>query len=117
VFDAADGDLFDKITDAGCFTQAQSSEIIRPVLATLAFLHGRCVAFRDVKPENLWLVGGAPRLCDFGCAGEFNPTDDPPMATKMGTPYYSAPQVTVGNYTCKAECWSAGVFLYVMLCG
>jgi len=39
------------------------------------------------------------------------------MKTKIGTPYYMAPEVLEGSYDQTCDMWSIGVITYCLLCG
>lgn len=78
---------------------------------------------RDLKPENLLLdqkkkVGGKLhiKLIDFGTSTLFDPKKK--ANGKFGTPYYIAPEIlSKSHYTEKCDLWSAGVIMYIILCG
>lgn len=76
---------------------------------------------RDIKLENTLLDNAKPRpnvkICDFGYSkNEF--VDSRPK-TVSGTPDYIAPEVLLHDQYDgkKADIWSCGVMLYVMLTG
>ena len=80
-----------------------------------------CACRRDIKLENTLLDAAQPlpnvKLCDFGYSkNEF--VDSRPK-TVSGTPDYIAPEVLLNDQYdgMKADIWSCGVMLYVMLTG
>jgi serine/threonine-protein kinase SRK2 len=118
-------------------SEAECSFFFRQLVAALRFCHGRCIVYRDVKPENVLLDGGCPptlRLCDFGVARRWGAAAGPHgMTTFAGTPGYFAPQVLgcmfsaggpggsgsaagAGVYNgAAADVWSAGALLSELL--
>ena len=78
--------------------------------------HASGVVHRDIKPENIMITdSGSVRLIDFGLS-KVN-KGDKRLTTIAGTPFYMAPEVLDGNYGAKADIWSLGVLLYVLVSG
>lgn len=117
---AAGGELFDRICDAGRFSEAEARFFFQQLISGVAYCHQKGIAHRDLKLENTLLDGSdAPRLkiCDFGYS-KSSLLHSMPKST-VGTPAYIAPEVLVSKkYDGKtADVWSCGVTLFVMLVG
>lgn len=96
------------------YTEARAREIIRMVLMALTHCHALNIVHRDIKPENIMFdAQGQVRLVDFGLAIQTTNT----LHIKAGTPYFMSPDVINGSYGPKADIWSLGVVLYMMICG
>lgn len=102
-------------------SEKDAAYIMRQVLSAITYCHGKGVAHRDLKPENILIDsiekdGGINiKIIDFGTALFFSPQVK--LQETLGTPYYIAPEVLMGNYTEKCDIWSIGVILYILLCG
>lgn len=113
------GELFDKILNDGCFSEHMAADSMRELLSVVLYMHDRHIAHRDIKPENFLInvaaTGSMLKAIDFGTAQRYLPGQ--PMSYKIGTAYYIAPEVLREEYTEKCDIWSAGIVLYIMLCG
>jgi len=120
------GELFHRIIDKGCFSEAEAQNLFAQILMSMEYLHSMDIVHRDVKPENiLYTSAGANdiKLIDFGYAGIWSA--DKPLTGLCGTPDYVAPEVlswyddddTGTPYGKGSDLWSLGVLLYVILSG
>lgn len=118
----AGGDLFDKIEpDYGVDTDV-AHMYFRQLLNGVSFLHSKGVAHRDIKPENIFLSeDGNLKIGDFGFATLFRRPSDGSRRqcnSVCGSPPYVAPEVLKGVYDAdRADIWSCGIVLYVLLRG
>ena len=54
-------------------------------------------------------------LIDFGLSKHFSPNER--LTQKVGSCYYTAPEVLNGNYDHRCDVWSLGVLCYMLLSG
>eukprot|EP00249_Psilotum_nudum_P015641 c25442_g3_i1 orf=427-1443(+) len=117
---AAGGELFERICNAGRFSEDEARYFFQQLISGVSYCHAMQICHRDLKLENTLLDGSdAPRLkiCDFGYS-KSSILHSQPKST-VGTPAYIAPEVlSRKEYDGKiADVWSCGVTLYVMLVG
>uniref|UniRef100_A0ACD6A5D8 Uncharacterized protein n=1 Tax=Avena sativa TaxID=4498 RepID=A0ACD6A5D8_AVESA len=117
---ASGGELFERICNAGRFSEDEARFFFQQLLSGVSYCHSMQLCHRDLKLENTLLDGStAPRLkiCDFGYS-KSSVLHSQPKST-VGTPAYIAPEVLLKKeYDGKiADVWSCGVTLYVMLVG
>lgn len=117
---AAGGELFERICNAGRFSEDEARFFFQQLICGVSYCHDMQICHRDLKLENTLLDGSpAPKLkiCDFGYS-KSSLLHSQPKST-VGTPAYIAPEVlSRKEYDGKiADVWSCGVTLYVMLVG
>jgi len=114
------GELLEYIAKSGVFTEDMASHIMKQILSAIAYLHSQNIIHSDLKAENIMLVQKDDedfycKLIDFGMASKFDP--DKKMSQIQGTPYYIAPEVLKNSYDSKADIWSLGVLVFILLTG
>jgi calcium-dependent protein kinase len=115
------GELFDRIIQVGHYTERKAAELMKMILLAVNFLHRNNIAHRDLKPENFLFENmeenAQLKLIDFGLSSKFSDKYKDKMESMVGTPYYLAPEVLGGNYDHKADLWSCGVLMFILLSG
>ncbi|KAK7285581.1 hypothetical protein RJT34_20357 [Clitoria ternatea] len=113
------GELFDRIVARGHYTERAAASVTRTIVEVVQMCHKHGVMHRDLKPENFLFANKketAPlKAIDFGLSVFFKPGER--FNEIVGSPYYMAPEVLKRNYGPEVDIWSAGVILYILLCG
>ncbi|KAL3630515.1 Serine/threonine-protein kinase sapk2 [Castilleja foliolosa] len=120
---AAGGELFERICNAGRFSEDEARFFFQQLISGVSYCHSMQICHRDLKLENTLLDGSTAlsaqglKICDFGYS-KSSVFHSQPKST-VGTPAYIAPEVlSRKEYDGKiADVWSCGVTLYVMLVG
>jgi 5'-AMP-activated protein kinase catalytic alpha subunit len=117
---AKGGELFNKVAK-GRLKEDVARTYFQQLISAIDFCHSRGVSHRDLKPENLLLdENGGLKVSDFGLsAAAESRRQDGLLHTTCGTPAYVAPEVIYrkGYDGAKADIWSCGVVLFVLLAG
>lgn len=110
-------------------SEMATSYVARQLFDGLGYMHANDIIHRDLKLENILIAESRQspkgellevKIADFGlskCMETENPHRRSRRMTVVGTPNYLAPEVLMRTYDERADLWSLGVMLYVMLCG
>ncbi|OCH94717.1 kinase-like protein [Obba rivulosa] len=121
------GDLFSYIVGHkdSRLCEGETKYIMYQLLKGLKYLHDKLISHRDLKPENILLHSPGPypriQIADFGLA---RPKAYQETFTVCGTVSYLPPEGILaldhkhlGYVGMPADCWSAGIIMYIMLTG
>lgn len=112
-------ELFKQILKNHAYSEASAARIVKQIFEFVAQIHLKGVAHRDVKPQNfLFKNEDGEEICavDFGFSDFFQKGEV--FQDNLGSPIYVAPEVLWGKgYGREVDVWSAGVVMYLMLCG
>lgn len=127
---------------SGALTLGRALDVVAQVLAALAAAHRKGLVHRDVKPENVLVVGddvadgptqdgpapedspggSAPgtrvKVADFGLARAVTEVTTTATGTVLGTVAYLAPEViTSGTCDARTDVYAVGVLAYELVTG
>jgi len=119
-------DLFDYISSKGALEEEEAGYIVRDILVALDSMSETGIAHRDIKPANILMTtcdeskyGKSVKIGDFGMATLVGV--DGLVRGRCGSPGYVAPEIFEAGpgegYENRIDVFSAGVTLYLMLCG
>jgi len=99
------------------FSRAQNT--IQQVARALAYIHDRGLIHRDVTPGNIRVSpDGDVKLMDFGVVKELEGAEHTTVGEVVGTVAYMAPEQIGGeNIDARADLYSLGAVLYLLLTG
>ncbi|KAK9714980.1 hypothetical protein RND81_06G135200 [Saponaria officinalis] len=113
------GELFDRIIAQGHYSEQAAAKICRQVVEVVRVCHFMGVLHRDLKPENFLLASKDDdvmlKATDFGLSVFIE--EGRVYRDLVGSAYYVAPEVLRRNYGKEIDIWSAGIILYILLCG
>jgi len=113
-----------------CMDEEEGRFFFTQLINAMDYCHKHKIAHRDLKLDNILLDGHNPpwiKLCDFGFSKPLHEDSSHRrmrfQSMRVGTPDYMGPEVIKdeapgsGYDGVKADVWSLGVMLYVMLSG
>lgn len=112
------GELYDRLSSMKQYSEEMAAETTYQMLQALAYCHAHQVVHRDLKLENFMYERKDTnhlKLIDFGFAKFWKNQEK--MSQACGSLHYVAPEVLMHSYTEKADMWSLGVIVYMLLLG
>ena len=111
------GDSLAYLLEGALFTPAEAREITLQLCNALWVLHAMGAVHRDIKPENVIVRGSKAVLIDFD-ASRFFKSERSTDTQVLGTTGYAAPeQYGIAQTDGRADIYSLGVLLNIMLTG
>lgn len=115
VMEHAAGETLATRLERGPLDAASTRRLAADLLGALGAIHEAGIVHRDVKPSNIFLVGGRAVLGDFGIAvpsGEDGTDRLTRGGEVVGTPRYLAPEQRRGESSASTDVYAAALVLY-----
>ncbi|KAF9476743.1 kinase-like protein [Pholiota conissans] len=118
------GDLFDYINRyKNGMPEADAKQIGYQICSGMAYVHGRGIMHRDLKPHNILLTQDTPprvKIADFGYSkrtDKYNTSNTNRRELVCGSATYAAPEILTEQYDHLVDSFSVGVIIHEMLTG
>ena len=112
-------EFMEYLNKKGKLKENEACKFFHQIIAGLDYLHQCGIAHRDFKPENILLTNDNQilKIIDFGLSNTYKKGQL--LNTGCGSPCYVPPEMIkeIGYNGALTDIWSAGVILYLMLCG
>ena len=112
-------DFLEYLNRKGKLKESEACKYFHQIISGLDYLHQCGIAHRDFKPENIILTNNNQilKIIDFGLSNTYKKGEL--LKTGCGSPCYVPPEmIKEEKYDGSlSDIWSAGVILYLMLCG
>ncbi|MGA2046464.1 MAG: protein kinase [Terracidiphilus sp.] len=120
VMEFVPGDSLENLLRSGRqFSLIEKLDFIRQLCLGLGYAHQKGVIHRDIKPANIMVQPDLNiKIVDFGVARLEKASGQTQTGMVIGTFHYISPERLLGKPADgRADIWSAGVILYLLLTG
>jgi tetratricopeptide (TPR) repeat protein len=106
------------LDERGKLPLAEALPLLRGIAEAVDAAHAAGIAHRDLKPDNVFVVGSTPKLIDFGLAKLVADGAITETGSVFGTPLYMSPEQCRGRgVDTRTDLYSFGVLAYHVLTG
>jgi eukaryotic-like serine/threonine-protein kinase len=118
VMEYVPGDSLENLLRGGrTFSLIEKLEIVQQTCMALGYAHQKGVIHRDIKPANIMVQpDGNIKIVDFGVARLTDVSGHTQTGAVIGTFHYISPERLLGKpFDGRADIWSAGIMMYLLL--
>lgn len=127
IMEEMDGDLLGLLEKRNNkLSEDEAAFIFGKAVEIVEFIHSKGICHKDIKPENFLFCWdkkkpgkvSSVKLCDFELSEYFD--EKKIFTVPCGSPSYTAPEICMESpayHGDKADIWSLGITLFVLLCG
>ena len=112
--------LKDVLDFRGALPILEAVDMLLQVSSALAYAHSHGIVHRDVKPDNIYVMGdGTVKLGDFGIALSDTISNGSDKNNEIvGSVHYLAPEISLGKLaTAQSDIYSLGVTFFELITG